>query len=66
MTKREAELMFREDILPAVRAAYEQDVVPDYIARSEEWNNFTDGLCKERLITVHQYETWSHPRICGR
>lgn len=25
------------------------------------WNNFTDTLCKEQLITLHQLETWKNP-----
>lgn len=29
--------------------------------RAEAWNNFTDALCKERRITMRQYETWTHP-----
>lgn len=29
--------------------------------RAEAWNNFTDALCKERRISMRQYETWTHP-----
>lgn len=33
----------------------------DEIATREGWNNYTDGLCKDRYITLKQYETWSNP-----
>jgi len=66
MTKQEAVAQFKEYYMPAIREAYEQDGVPDYVARSEEWNNFTDYLCKDRRITNHQYSTWIHPSICGK
>lgn len=64
MTKQEAVEMFKEEVLPYVKQMYEQDGERDVIARSEEWNNFTDWLCKEGYITSHQYETWTHPRCC--
>lgn len=66
LTKKQAEREFIEEILPHVKAAYEQDGRPDYVARSEEWNNWTDSLCKDRRITLRQYETWTHPRCCGK
>ena len=33
----------------------------DRIAVCEEWNNFTDVLCKQGQITEKQYDTWSNP-----
>ena len=33
----------------------------DATAKREDWNNYTDALCKEGLITLHQYETWDQP-----
>ena len=27
----------------------------------ETWNNWTDGLCKDGLITSWQYENWDQP-----
>lgn len=60
----QVERMFREDVMPAVRAEYETDGIPDYPARCEAWNNFTDALCKEGSITSHQYETWNPPACC--
>lgn len=33
----------------------------DSIAKRTAWNDYTDGLCKDGLITDHQYTTWSNP-----
>ena len=33
----------------------------DKVALREAWNNYTDSLCKDGLITERQYETWSNP-----
>lgn len=61
MTKAQALATFRRDVLPAVRAEYEQDGRVDAVARREAWNNWTDALCKDRQITSRQYETWDNP-----
>ncbi len=61
MTKREAVRQFKADILPAVRQQSERDGRRDLPARREAWNNWTDSLCKDRVITIRQYETWTHP-----
>lgn len=58
MTKKEALAEFRESVLPAVVKRYGKD---DKIAIREEWSNWTDGLCKDRQITMKQYESWSNP-----
>lgn len=65
MTKKEAEREFKEEVLPQVRERYEQDGRRDIPARSEAWNGWTDGLCKNGRITEHQYETWIHPACCN-
>lgn len=62
MTKEEAVQLYRERVLPEVKKQYEKDGRIDKPARAEAWNNFTDWLCKEKLITMKQYETWEHPR----
>ena len=55
MTKAEALKMFREIYKRwGGRRA-------DPIAKREEWNNFTDRLCKEGDITLNQYENWDQP-----
>ena len=33
----------------------------DVIAKREDWNNFTDMLCKCGDITENQYNTWTNP-----
>jgi hypothetical protein len=66
MTKKQAEAIFKRHDLKAVKETYEQDGVPDWPARREAWNNFTDYLAKDGRITMHQYETWTHPAICQR
>ena len=30
----------------------------DKIAKSEEWANYIDSMCKSGEITLKQYETW--------
>ena len=57
--------MFEFDILPMIKDAYEQDGEPDWPARSEAWNNWTDSLCEDGQISDWQYENWSQPRCCG-
>ncbi len=56
---------FEFEILPMVKEAYEQDGEPDWPARSEAWNNWTDSLCKDGQISDWQYHNWTHPRCCG-
>ncbi len=33
----------------------------DLIAKRTEWNDFTDALCKQGLITTNQYINWRQP-----
>jgi len=61
MTKKEAFAEWKEYVLPWIQSAYEKDGRVDICARAEAWNNFTDGLCKDRRITLRQYETWTNP-----
>ena len=56
---------FNCEILASVEREYEQDGIPDWPARCEAWNNWTDSLCKNRQISDWQYENWSHPKSCG-
>jgi len=57
----EAVEFFTIEILPCIQREYEQDGEPDNPARCEAWNNWTDSLCKSRVISDWQYENWSHP-----
>ena len=56
---------FNCDILSSVEKQYEQDGIPDWPARRETWNNWTDSLCKDGQISDWQYENWSQPKSCG-
>ena len=52
---------FTTEILPMIQEAHEQDGQPDWPARCEAWNNWTDALCKDGEISDWQYANWSHP-----
>jgi len=65
ITWKEAVEQFNENILPQVQKEFEQDGIKDIPARSEAWNNWTDSLCKDELISDWQYENWSHPTACS-
>lgn len=54
MTKAEAISLFREEYSPHIPKG-------DAVMRREEWNNFTDGLCKDHRISPRQYDTWANP-----
>ena len=51
--------MFTNDIVPVIPTLHDGTI--DTIATSEAWNNWTDSLCKNRVISDWQYENWSHP-----
>ena len=65
MTHDQAVEYFNAEILPAIKEQFEQDGIADLPARREEWNNWTDSLCKDGQISDWQYMNWSHPPICG-
>ena len=56
---------FNCEILRYVEKQHEQDGIPDWPARREAWNNWTDSLCKDGQISDWQYENWSQPKSCG-
>jgi hypothetical protein len=58
VTKAEIVRRFREDVLPHVIAHYGR---ADRVAIREEWNNWTDALCKDGEISLQQYDSWSNP-----
>lgn len=53
MTKQQALYIFRND--------YQGVVKGDVICTRENWNNFTDKLCKDGEITERQYNNWTNP-----
>ncbi len=65
LTWKQAVRQFEDLHLPAIKLAFEKDGEPDWPARSEAWNNFTDYLCKNKEISDWQYENWTHPACTG-
>ena len=49
MTRDEAVENFNSYVLPIVQQGMEQDGEPDYIARSESWNNWTDSMREDAV-----------------
>jgi hypothetical protein len=58
MNKQEAVRDFKKYILPAVVARYGRNDKP---AIHEAWNDYTDSLQKDGLITASQYHNWVGP-----
>ena len=54
ITKQQALKEFREYVKPSIPRG-------DTVWLREAWNNYTDMLCKDKRITVKQYESWSNP-----
>lgn len=50
--------VFKQTVRPYVIARYGEG---DVIAEREEWNNWTDMLCRDGVITDWQYENWDNP-----
>lgn len=61
MTYEEVLSEYKEQVLPTIVMEYELDGEADIPARREAWNNFTDCLCKDNLITSEQYNDWECP-----
>ena len=55
---------FASEVFPQIQAEYEQDGVPDWPARDQTWNNWTDSLCKSHVISDWQYANWSQSPLC--
>ena len=61
MTFDQACEQFTDCILPMIQEQYEQDGIPDYPARREAWNNWTDSLARDEQISDWQVHNWGHP-----
>lgn len=61
VTKKAAESIFRENLSEAKAKGHWTYRASDKVALREAWNNYTDSLCKDGLITERQYETWTNP-----
>ena len=58
-TKKEAIKLFRYIYkIKAERLGYRKN---DKIAKRTEWNDYTDALCKDGLITTNQFVNWGQP-----
>ena len=64
ITYERAVQMFIDHELPDIQNQYEQDGIPDYIARREHWFNWVDWMCVNKEISDWQAENWSVPDIC--
>ena len=58
-TKKQVVAQFRE--LWADTVALEPHWRGDSIAKRTAFNDYTDSLCKDGIITTYQYENWSNP-----
>ena len=58
-TKKEVVAQFRE--LWADTVANDPSWRGDSIAKRTAFNDYTDSLCKDGIITTYQYENWSNP-----
>ena len=59
ITKKEVVAQFRE--LWADTVANDPSWRGDTIAKRTAFNDYTDSLCKDGIITTYQYENWSNP-----
>ena len=59
MNKAEAVKLFRFIYkVKAIQLGYRRG---DEVAKRTEWNDYTDALCKDGLITQKQRENWDQP-----
>lgn len=56
MTLREARKHFRQHLAPNVITLYGKN---DTAAMNQAFNDWTDQLCKEGIITERQYNNWT-------
>lgn len=56
MTKQEAVQLFKNEYSEQL-GKWENDKT----AKITAWNNYTDILCKDGLISTKQYDTWKNP-----
>ena len=64
MTRKKAIQIFIDHELPDIKNKYEQDGIPDYIARREHWHNWLDWMCKSCEINWKEAEDWDIPDCC--
>ena len=64
ITYERAVQIFIDHELPDIKNKYEQDGVPDLIARREWWDNWLNWMCVNKEISDWQAANWSVPDIC--
>lgn len=64
MTREKAIQVFIDHELPDIQNEYEQDGIPDYIARCECWANWLDWMCNNGEIDYDQAKDWDLPECC--
>ena len=57
ITKKQAENIFKEEYTEILKNETKTTI-------HCMWNDFTDFLCKDGMISERQYNTWSHPNFC--
>lgn len=69
MTYKQAEQEFCKEMLPSLKQQEAQWAgggpwkprMKDFSLRSQAWNDYTDGLMKDRSISRKQYDRWVSP-----
>lgn len=64
-TRNQAIEEFEQTELPFVELQYEQDGIPDLVARREAWHNFVNWLHENYQISDWQANNWTIPDCCG-
>tara|TARA_Y100000034_G_scaffold107728_1_gene137560 strand:+ start:101 stop:331 length:231 start_codon:yes stop_codon:yes gene_type:complete len=65
LVRAQAVAQFMEYFAPGIlRLENRYNHHPDLPLRCEEWNNYTDALCKNGEISDWQYEKWNAPPFC--
>ena len=61
ITREQAIASFEEYVLPSIQQDEQRLGHIDYVARSEAWSNYVDGLWQDQQISDWQLENWEHP-----
>ena len=66
MTREKAIQIFIDHEIPDIQNEYEQDGIPDFIARRECWHNWLDWMCNSGEINYNQAKDWDTPDCCNQ
>ena len=59
LTKKQALAVFKGQLKENER--FYNLIVKDKVALRDSWNNYTDSLYKDGMITPYQYNIWANP-----